>query len=538
VTGSFWVPLPLACLIGGAFVVYLVARLLRAPNSVLALCTAVVFGVGLMAVLSLALIVGHSAQSPTWGRMTPRGTFLLAEPGALMISGIALGLGMLVALFSGRYLALDRRYETFYPLLLLLVTGLAGMVLAGDLFNLYMFCELMSISAYTLVAFRRHTDTAIEAGFKYLIMGSAGTTILLLGISFVYRASGRLTLPVTAGGQASIWTRAGLACFLVGLGVKSALVPLHTWLPDAHGRAPSSVSAMLSGIIIQSTFYVLLKTSLGLGLPAGRLGTLLIVLSSLNMTLGNSMALVQTNTKRLLAYSTVAQMGYVMFGVGIGLRHSIAGAIGAGFFMLLAHAAMKGLAFLCKGVCHFCRGATEIAQLRGISRVLPLVGVALSVALAGLSAVPPLAGFAGKWLMVTQILRSADWLVYVGLAVFLLNGAVSLGYYLPVIGVLFTQTDPPLSPPSGAGCKRPQQGQGDASPTGGGHLSYGRALRHPATVEVWARERTRRERISISSWMAIPLIFLGGLVLAMGLYPTPWIDWTAGVGLYLIGLSK
>jgi len=174
------------------------------------------------------------------------------------------------------------------------------------------------------------------------------------------------------------------------LGVKSAIVPLHTWLPDAHGWAPSSISAMLSGIIVQSAFYALLKVSLGLGFPAHDLGTLLIVLSLLNMTLGNGMALVQTYTKRLLAYSTIAQMGYVMLSVGVGLRYDVPLAIQAGFFLLLAHAAMKGVAFLCKGVCHFYCDATRIEDLRGTAMRLPLVAVVFSVALAGLAGVPPL----------------------------------------------------------------------------------------------------------------------------------------------------
>ncbi|MEE9616110.1 MAG: proton-conducting transporter membrane subunit, partial [Anaerolineae bacterium] len=399
-TGDVWVVLPLACLAGGAFAVYLVARLLTSRNDLLALLTVLVFAAALVALVPLFALTGKETGFlgetrfllPAWGHFGEGGAFLRADPGALVVAGVALGLGLLVALYSGRYLALDHRYETYYPLLLLLVTGLVGMVLAADLFNLYMFCELMSIAAYVLVAFRRRLDTAIEAGFKYLVMGSVGTVIILLGISFVYRETGTLALPPLSSpplggkeggiGAPGPWTRAGVACFLVGLGIKSAIVPLHTWLPDAHGRAPSSISAMLSGIIIQSAFYALLKVSLGLGFPAHDLGTLLIVLSLLNMTLGNGLALVQTNTKRLLAYSTIAQMGYIMLSVGVGLRYDVPTAIQAGFFLLLAHAAMKGLAFLCKGVCHFYCDATQIADLRGTAARMPLVAVAFSLALA------------------------------------------------------------------------------------------------------------------------------------------------------------
>ena len=489
--GNVWVVLPLTCLLGGAFGLYLVARLVTNRNDLLALLTTIVFTATLVALVRLQLTTGLE-HLPVWGRFGEGGAFLRADPGGLVVASVAVGLGLLVALYSGRYLALDQRYETYYPLLLLLVTGLVGMILAVDLFNLYLFCELMSVAAYVLVAFRRRIDTAIEAGFKYLVMGSIGTVIILMGISFVYRETGTLALSQIES-TSGIWMRAGIACFLVGMGIKSAIVPLHTWLPDAHGRAPSSISAMLSGIIIQSVFYTLLKVSLGLGFPAHDLGTWLIVLSLINMTLGNGMALVQTYTKRLLAYSTIAQLGYVMLSVGIGLRYDIPLAIQAGFFLLLAHAVMKGAAFLCKGVCHFYCDATQITDLRGTAIRLPLVAVTFSVALVGLAGVPPLAGFAGKWFILMGVLHSSDALGYVGLAVFLLNSLFALSYYLPLIGTLFA----------------------------------------PQTSEV---VETSEVAIEVSPWMAVSIAVLGVLVLVIGLYPGPWLEWMEDVGVYLLAL--
>ncbi|HUX75087.1 MAG TPA: hypothetical protein VMY40_00425, partial [Anaerolineae bacterium] len=146
-TGNVWVVLPLACLAAGAFGVYLVARFATRHNGLLAALTAVAFGAALAALAVLHPMVTPSDR-PTWGPAAPGAAFLRADPGALTIAGVALGLGLLVAVYSGRYLALDRRYETYYPLLLLLVTGSVGMLLAADLFNLYMFCELMSAAAY------------------------------------------------------------------------------------------------------------------------------------------------------------------------------------------------------------------------------------------------------------------------------------------------------------------------------------------------------------------------------------------------------
>jgi formate hydrogenlyase subunit 3/multisubunit Na+/H+ antiporter MnhD subunit len=275
------------------------------------------------------------------------------------------------------------------------------------------------------------------------------------------------------------------------LGVKSALVPLHTWLPDAHGRAPSSISAMLSGIIVQSVFFTLLKVSLGLGFPASSLGTLLIVLSIPNMTLGNGMALVQTHTKRLLGYSTVAQVGYLMLAMGIGLRYGIASAIQIGFFLIPVQALMKGLAFLCKGVCHFYFDATTTEQLRGTAARLPLVAVAFTVALAGLAGIPPLAGFTGKWFILTSGLRSTDGLGYLGLVVLLLNSLLGLGYYLPLIGNLFAP--PPIR---------------------------------------------RVPEFRVSRWMVVPVMVMATLVIAVGLYPGPWLDWMGEASVYLLELGR
>ncbi len=477
-----WVLLLMICLVGGAFSVYLLARLLKVRNQRLALLTALVFALALSILLGLAAPSRDGGPSPRWDGFEPGGAAMRLDPGALFIGGMTLGLGVCVALYSGCYLSLDRRYKMYYPLLLLLTVGVLGMVMSTDLFSLYMFCELMSVTAYVLVAFRRHLDTAVEAGFKYLMMGSVGTLTFLMGIALIYRETGTLMLPQVMASP-GLWGRIGLACILTGLGVKCALVPAHTWLPDAHGRAPSSVSAMLSGIVVAAAFYTLLKATLGLGFPARDLGGVLMLLAILNMTVGNTLALVQTNTKRLLAYSTVAQMGYVMFVVGVGLRHDLPSAIQSGFFLLLTHAVMKGLAFLSKGVCHFYCHTSLVSELRGTFQRMPLAAITFAVALLGLIGLPPLAGFAGKWFVLAEVLQTGDWVVFGGVAFFLLNTLLSLGYYLPLIAVLFA----PL--PAGA----------------------------PATP------------IPLSPWMAAPLLILAALVVLMGVAPDPWLRWSADV---------
>lgn len=491
--GDILVVLPLICLVAGAFAVYIVARLVTKNNAVLASFTALLLAISLVMVGNLdrktRITIQNGAALPAWGNFEPGSVFLQSDPGAVLIAEVALGLGIFVALFSGRYLALDKRYETYYPLLLLLISGLIGMVLAVDLFNLYLFCELMSISTYVLVAFRRRTDTAIEAGFKYLVIGSVGTITMLFGISFVFRATGSLTLPIVNSMDA-LEGRIGLACLMVGFGIKSAVVPLHTWLPDAHGRAPSSISALLSGIVIQSAFYAFLKVTLGLGYPAERLGSLLMIVAVFNMTVGNMMALGQVHTKRLLAFSTIAQMGYILFGIGVGLRYNNPAALQAGFYLLIAHAGMKGLAFLCKGIVHFYFDVTKVAQLHGLVWRLPVTATCFALALAGLVGIPPLAGFIGKWLILTEVMAVADGWVYAGIVVFLTNTLISLGYYLPIIINLLS----------------------------------------PVRQEVQSQPH-------ISRWMKTPVVILAIVIVVMGLVPNPWINLTAYIGPYLLALG-
>jgi proton-translocating NADH-quinone oxidoreductase chain N len=478
VSGELLLGVPLAILAGGAVLAYLVARLFRASSDVLAVLVAVTLAAAIVPLIGIrAKPEAHSG----WVLLSVGSVLLLGDPGALVVGSVALGLGSIVSLYSGRYVTDQNRVKLYYPLLVLLVAGLLGMVLAGDLFSLYLFCELMSLSAYALVAFQRRQGTAIEAGFKYLIAGSLGTALLLFGTSLVYRAGGSLLLVSrSAEWSSSPWARAGMACIWVGLGVKSALVPLHTWLPDAHGRAPSSISAMLSGVVVPSAFYALLKVGVGLGYPAENLGTLLIGMSLLNMTLGNLMALVQSEVKRLLAYSTIAQMGYMMFAVGMGLRYGMPDAIQAGFYLLLAHAVMKGLAFLCTGL----RSSdAEVAAWHGTAQQLPLVAAALAISLGGLAGIPPSAGFVGKWLILVRGLRQAEPWTLTAMFVFLVNGLLSLGYYLPLIGAAFR--------PAGSNPEAP------ARP---------------------------------SAWIGLPLIALGVLVLAIGIYPAPWLGWMSGIG--------
>jgi F420H2 dehydrogenase subunit N len=501
ISGNLWVMVPMICLAVGAFGIYLFARLVSSRNELLAAGTTVVLALALISLIWLVRDPAVAGSELAWGNFAAGGVVMRTRPIGALVSGIALAMGVCVAFYSGRYLSLDRRYTTYYSLLLLVILGLVGMVTAEDLFTLYLFTELMSISTYVLVALRRHTDTAVEAGFKYLIIGSTGTITMLMGIALIYRATG--TTAIVPPSAPNVWTRAGLACLWTGLGVKSAIVPGHTWLPDAYGRAPSSVNALSSAALIQAPLYVLIRTSLTLGMTAQEVGLALIVLSFANMTVGNVMALVQTNVKRMLGYSTIAQMGYAMFILGVGLRNGQPEAIRAGLFLIVVHAVMKGLAFLSKGACHFYHRTTTIADMRGVARRLPLPAVTFAISLVGLASVPPLAGFSAKWFLLSRAIQPGDVLTMVGLVLVLVNTVVSLGYYLPLMVTLFAP------------------GRADAPSTGAAGV--------PARGGLLGGQHTQ---VAISLWMVIPLLVLTFLVVWIGLQPDPWWRLIAAVEVF------
>lgn len=467
---------PIAALGAGAVATYLTGRLWRRDSRLLAALTAAAYGV------SLALLYGAAndiAPGALAGSADGRGAaFLVADPGGLLVGATGLVLGLAVAIYSGAYLALDQRYESYYPLLLLMSAGILGMLLAADLFVLYLFTMLSAVSAYVLVAFRRHTDSAVEAGFKYAVMGSLGSALILFGLGFVYRQNGHLQLvTLPEGGGPLVWL--GPALIVAGLAVKGALVPAHTWLPDAHGRAPSSVSAMLSGVYVESNVYVMVRLGLALGWAQRGYGLLLVVLAVLNMVVGNTMALRQGYGKRLLAYSSVAQMGYMLLAFGLALATGSELLFATGLFLVVGHAWMKGLAFLAKGVCHFYCDATLVEDLDGIARRMPATAGLFAVALAGLAGVPPLAGFLGKWQLAVDALRAGNGrdglLVAALMLVFLVNALVALGYYLPLIGRMWRR--------------------GTAGEVG--------------------------QNVRVSRWMLAPAAALAGLIVLTGVWPGP-----------------
>lgn len=433
--------LPLLLLGGGAIATFLAGRVSRTRGGDASAATACLFlGLAFVSFLLLGDPGGNPATYAPVGEATLR-----ADGLGVFLGLVATGLGAVVAAYSFVYMRGHPGRPTYAALLLLLVAGLAGIGLAGDLFNLYAFFELMALSSYALVAFHR-TPEAVEAGMKYLVMSAAGSLVALVGIGLAYLAGGTLDLGALAGTampREIALLSAGL--LIAGFGVKAAIVPMHTWLPDAHAAAPSGISAMLSGIVIQGGLLAMVRALavFGVGSTAAfSYGLLLAFLAVLTMTVGNLIAMHQRDIKRMLAYSSIAQMGYILLGFGIGFEFGIAIAFAGAVFHILNHALMKGGAFLAAGMLQQRFGTRDLTALRGAGRRMPAAGLSFAVFALGLAGVPPTAGFLSKLFLATGAVQAGGALGVFLVVALIANSILSLAYYVPAMTGLLAGDGP------------------------------------------------------------------------------------------------
>lgn len=478
--------------VGGIFIS---AKYFGISNKSMALASAFAF---LCSALYLAFekhalsVFGRWLSMDQWQQLDAMaGDFSREDPGALLISLIVFGLAFAGSLFNAAYLAHESRQRAFYPLVLLMVCGLVGLLYSPGLVNVYLFSEMTSISAYALVAFRRDELQAVEAGYKYLVMGSVASVIMLLGIALIFLSAGTLDISDISSSPTGMVMIGGLLIFS-GFSLKSAVVPLHAWLPDAHGKAPSSVSALLSGILVEVALYVMLRIGLTLGIQPILLGSILLLLSGLNVIVGNLMGTAQTNIKRMLGYSTIAQMGYIILAIAVGLRNGSLPAIQSGLFILVSHACAKGLAFLSAGVFNQSAGIHELKDLRSHSGLALFPVFSMALAALSLAAVPPFPGFTGKWMVLTSLFQTEDPFRFVMAMVLLSGSLIAFGYYLPLLVNLFSRLIQEKEP-----------------------------------------EGTRANT-KLSLWFSLPLAFLGIVILWFTLFPQVLLDGVAPVAEYLL----
>jgi multicomponent Na+:H+ antiporter subunit D len=373
----------------------------------------------------------------------PSGALMEADIASLFMAALFSGLGLVVSLYSISYMKHDSGLPKYYSLLQLLVTGMIGVAFAGDLFTLFVFFETMAICAYILVAFRKSEWEPVEAGMKYLFMGAVASTTILYAISFLYGITGTLNIGMIgqqlrtalSPGVVSIGTLL-VVLLIAGFGVKAAIVPMHTWLIDAHPAAPSGISAMLSGVVIKTALFALFRI-LFVDFPFATFDWRPVIgfVAIITMVVASISALVQTDLKRLLAYSSILNIGYILIGFAVVTSTSNLGPT-ASFFQILNHAIAKGLLFLCAGAFLHAAGTRDLGQLGGIGKKMPLTALAFGIGAFAIAGVPPLNGFFSKILLLWSAAQLGGLLGYSLLIFGLFTSAIAIYFYLRIVQVI------------------------------------------------------------------------------------------------------
>lgn len=353
----------------------------------------------------------------------PIGIYMVLDGFNVIVLCIINIIGFLSVFYSISYIKRYTADNLFFALFSLMIGGMNGVVLSGDLFNIFVFLEISVISSYALVAFGVEKNE-LEASFKYQVLGGIASFLILFGIGFIYWKTKTLNIAdikeaFKAGYDKSFYIFVELL-ILCGFGLKAAIIPFHAWLPDAHSSAPSPISAMLSGVLIKAVgIYVIIRLFFNMFEISESMSILVTTLGTLSMVIGVFLAIGQWDIKRLLAYHSISQMGYVVLSVGIGMilisrgqRSDIAVlAIAGGIFHLVNHAAFKGLLFLNAGAIEYSSGTRDLQEMGGLAKQMPATAATSFVASMSISGIPPFNGFFSKLIIIIAAVMAKFYLL-------------------------------------------------------------------------------------------------------------------------------
>jgi len=369
------------------------------------------------------------------GYKPPFGINLAITPFSMFLACLISVMGFLVSL----YLLKDNTTETqdkFSMLILLVVMGSTGIVLTGDIFNMFVFIEIMSISSYALTAIKKDRKGS-EAGIKFLLVGSISSAFLLLGIALIYNQLGTLNMADIANRfsqmNPKVATLAVIFLF-VGLGIESEMFPLNAWAPDVYQGAPAPVAALFSAVTVKAGLYAMIRFLFTIASNALFI-KLLMVFGIMTVIVSELAALRQNDVKRMLGYSSLGQIGVILFAVGIGTSQALQGAV----FHFVNHAVLKATLFLSVGLLAKAAGGSTVEELRGIGRKYPFVAGVFAVAALGVMGFPPLNGFMSKLMILTAAAKAE----HIVLIMLILAASVVEGvYYFRVLQVMFKEPEP------------------------------------------------------------------------------------------------
>lgn len=410
----------------------------RTPWVVTLLVTSVCFilaGMQLWSVVHDGMISYElGGWAPPWGieyRIDAVNAFV-----ALVVTGIA-ALTVPYALLSVEKEIPDSKVSLFYSAFLLCFCGLLGITQTGDIFNVFVFLEISSLSSYALISLGRKRQ-ALTAAYQYLIMGTIGATFFLIGVGLIYSQTGTLNmadlaelLPEVANQNA---VHTGFAFIVIGVALKLALFPLHMWLPNAYTYAPTVITILLAGTATKVAVYLMLRVLFTV-FPSGfaiatPTNELFVVLGLAGILIPSFYAIYQIDIKRLLAYSSVAQVGYMVLGTGFA---SVTG-ISAALIHLFNHALMKTALFMAVGAIIYRIGGCSMDNIQGLGRKMPWTFGAIIIAGLSLIGVPGTAGFVSKWYLILAALEQDSW---ISVAVILIGSLMAVVYIGKIIEALY-----------------------------------------------------------------------------------------------------
>jgi multicomponent Na+:H+ antiporter subunit D len=408
------IPLFVVIPLAGAFLIMILGRLLKSLDKIIA--SLVLLFLAVAAFYSLINFGSEVSVYKVGGwqpvNRFPIGIYMVMDGLSAIILCIIGLLGFISVFYSISYMSRFTSENYFYSLFCLMVAGMNGVVLSGDLFNIFVFLEISAISSYALVAFGvgKHE---LEATFKYQVLGGLASFLILFGIAFVYWKAKTLNISdiksVLATQGNRNYTLLIQILLLSGFGLKAAIIPFHAWLPDAHSSAPSPISAMLSGVLIKAVgIYLIIRLFFNMFDITENMAVLITTLGTLSMVVGVLLAIGQWDIKRLLAYHSISQMGYVVMSVGIGMILLSRGsdnevailAITGGIFHLVNHAAFKGLLFLNAGAIEYRTGTRDLKEMGGLAGKMPFTSATSFVASLSISGIPPFNGFFSKLIII------------------------------------------------------------------------------------------------------------------------------------------
>ena len=395
----------------------------------------------ILAVSNLRVVLSEGSIEYALGGWTaPIGIAWLDDPLAAIVV-LTMTVVALLSLIYGRAVvvpALDKSVQ-YYTLVLLFISSLVGIIFAADLFNVFVFLEVAALTSYALVG--AAGGKALVYAFRYLLLGSFGATLYLLGVSYLYAATGTLNMADLATRIPELITStavvSGLIFVFLGLSIKMALIPLHGWLPGAYANAPNSVAPLLASTVTKVALVAWVRIEYSLiapGIEVSHVAVLVLLedIGVLAAVIGGALALVQTDVKRIFAYGGISHIGLILVGVSLGNSTAMAG----GLFYLINDALMQATLFMIAGAVVHYHGAQTLDDLRGVSSRSPWLTGALVVVAISMVGLPPTGGFFGKWNIVLGALEAQH---YLAVFAVLASTLLTLGYFLKLFSCWFHQ---------------------------------------------------------------------------------------------------